>query len=73
MFTYLHGYESSKTVPSSVLIQSPHNVDLETANNVAAATEVKTKVYLGKASSHSNVNEEKADGRCLEHSRGKNW
>lgn len=48
------------------------NADLETAKNAAAAAAVTAKVSLGKASSHSNPDEEKSDGRRLARSGGKN-
>lgn len=47
------------------------NADLETAKNAAAAA-VTAKVSLGKASLHSNPDEEKADGRRLARAGGKN-
>lgn len=48
------------------------NADLETAKNAAAAAAVTAKVSLGKASSHSHLDEQKADGRRLARSGGKN-
>jgi len=47
------------------------NAELETAKNVAAAA-VTAKVSLGKATYHSNPDEEKADGRRSARSGGKN-